>query len=422
MSTKTYRLIAGILIVLMCIAALFMIRNYMPLAKKLIAPARSERKKVIVFTSSGGRGHTSATEAIEEYLGNSYEVKPVYVLREVLQEIDFIHKVTGGSYYSEEMYNYFLAHKQVGLVKTMVYAGHVFLNLRRRAVERMIDAYIESETPDMIISVMPTVNGMTQSVTNKHNIPFWIIPTDFDASGFFFQLYKPQSDRFFINCALQDEIVKRTFKPARIKPSQFTYIGMPVREQFLKQYNVASIKQKYNVPTSKPVIMVMMGGRGAQAIERLAAQLVKLTTPAHLLLCIGKQADVIDSIAALQKAPGITLSIIEFTPHIAELMAISDLFVTKSGGQSISEALYMGLPMLVDATDQAIEWELLNRKVVEKRGFGALVKRMHKLVPMVQEILDNPAQLAEWKANIQNLNLPNPRDGVRNQVRTLIGT
>ena len=221
---------------------------------------------------------------------------------------------------------------------------------------------------------------------------------------------------------MQDEIIERTFKPARLQPTQFTYIGMPVREQFLKQYNKAQIKQKYMVPANKPVIMVMMGGRGAQAIEKLAAQLVKLETPAHLLLCIGTQADVIDSIKALETAPNVTVSIIEFTPNIAELMAISDLFVTKSGGQSISEALYMGLPMLIDATDQAIEWELLNRKIVEKCGFGALVKRMHKLVPMVQEILDNPAQLAEWKANIQNLNLPHPRDGVRNQVRALIGT
>jgi len=421
MSSKIYRVLIGILIIFASIIALFILRDYMPLAKRFIMPMRSERKKILIFTSSGGRGHTSATEAIQEYLGDRYEVKPVYVLHEVLQEIDFIHKITGGSYYAEEMYNYFLAHKQIGLVKAMVYAGHVFLNLRRRAVERILDAYIESEAPDMIISVMPTINGMTQTIIHKRAIPFWLIPTDFDASGFLFQLYKPQSDLFFINCALQDEMVERTFKPARLKPTQFTFIGMPVRQQFLKQYDKASVKQKYNVPDHKPVIMVMMGGRGAQAIEKLAEQLVKLQTPVHLLLCIGKQTEVKESLLLLEPAPGITLSIIEFTPHIAELMAISDLFVTKSGGQSISEALYMGLPMLVDATDQAIDWELLNRKIVEKRGFGVLVKRLHKLVPMVQKILDNPMQLAEWKANIKALNLPNPRNGVRDQIQKLIG-
>lgn len=418
---KYNRIALGILIIFASIVAIFVLRNYMPLAKKFIKPAPTERKKVILFTSSGGRGHISASEAIQEYLGDAYEVKIVYPVRDILQELDFIHKVTGGAYYAEDMYNHFLMRKQIGLVKTMVYAGQFFMTLQRRTMERLIDAYIESEAPDLIISVMPIVNGATQAVATKLKIPFWVIPTDFDLSGFLFQCYKPQSELFFVNYPLADSIVINTARFARLKPSQFTYIGMPVREQFLKHYDAATIKQSYMIPENKPVIMVMMGGRGAKAIEKLAAQLVQLETPVHLLLCIGKQTDAREAIAALEPAPGVTLSIIEFTPHIAELMAISDLFVTKSGGQSVSEALYMGLPMVLDATDQALDWEQLNRKLVEKRGFGALVKRLNKLVPTVQAILDNPAQLAEWKTNIQSLHLPNPRDGVRNQVMQLIG-
>jgi processive 1,2-diacylglycerol beta-glucosyltransferase len=420
---KTHNRIAlGIVIILASIAMLFVLRNYMPLAKKFIKPAPPEKKKIVIFTSSGGRGHISATEAIQEYLGDAYEIKVVYPVREILQELDFIHKITGGSYNAEDMYNTFLARKQIGMVKTMVYAGQFFMTLQRRTMERLIDAYVESEAPDMIISVMPNVNGATYTVANKRKIPLWIIPTDFDLSGFLFHIYKPQSEQFFVNYPLADSMVINTTRQARLKPSQSTYVGMPVRTQFLKEYNVAAIKEKFGIQQGKPVIMVMMGGRGAKAIEKLAAQLVQLETPVHLLLCIGKQTEVKDAIAAFEPAPGVTLSIIEFTPHIAELMAISDLFVTKSGGQSVSEALYMGLPMLLDATDQALDWEQLNRKLVEKRGFGTLVKRLNKLVPTVKAILDNPAQLAEWKTNIQSLHLPNPCTGIRNQVTQLIGT
>jgi processive 1,2-diacylglycerol beta-glucosyltransferase len=417
----TRQIAVALLVIIGSIIGIAILRTYMPMAKKWVKPEPTERKKILLFTSSGGRGHISAAEAIQEYLGDRYEVKTVFVLREVLHEIDFVYNITGGTYYSEEMYNYFLARKQVGLVKTMVYAGYVFMSLQRRNIERLIERYIESEDPTMIISVMPTIDGATQTIAQKRKIPFWVIPTDFDASEFLFQLHKPTSNLFFINCPLRDEMVEKTFKPARIRASQFTYIGMPVREQFLKSYDIAAVKQKYNVPADKPIIMVMMGGRGAKAMKKLATQLIELETPAHLLLCIGKQADVKAAIEQMELTPDITISIIEFTPDIAELMAISDLFVTKSGGQSVSEALYMGLPMLVDATDQALDWEQLNRKLVEKRGFGKMVKRLSKLVPMVQEILDNPAQLAEWKTNIKALQLPNPREGVRNQVMKLIG-
>lgn len=421
MHLNTRRIATTFLVIAVSVAGIAILRTYMPMAKKLIKAAPTERKKILLFTSSGGRGHISAAEAIQEYLGDRYEVKTVFALREILHEIDFIYNVTGGTYYSEEMYNYFLARKQVGLVKTMVYAGYVFMSLQKRNIERLLERYIEAENPAMIISVMPTIDGATQMIAQKHKIPFWVIPTDFDASEFLFQLHKPTSNLFFMNCPLRDEIVERTFKPAHIRASQFTSIGMPVREQFLKQYDVATVKHKYNIPAGKPVIMVMMGGRGAKAMKKLAAQLMELETPAHLLLCIGKQADVKAALEQMEPTPNISFSIIEFTPDIAELMAISDLFVTKSGGQSVSEALYMGLPMLVDATDQALDWEQLNRKLVEKRGFGRMIKRLSKLVPIVQEILDNPAQLAEWKANIKALKLPNPRDGVRNQVMKLIG-
>src|SRR5579871_3010754 len=151
---KNYNRIAlGIVILFSSIVLLFVLRNYMPLAKKFIKPIPIEKKKIVIFTSSGGRGHISATEAIQEYLGDTYEIKVVYPVREILQELDFIHKITGGSHNAEDMYNNFLARKQIGLVKTMVYAGQFFMSLQRRTMERLIDAYVESEAPDMIISV-----------------------------------------------------------------------------------------------------------------------------------------------------------------------------------------------------------------------------------------------------------------------------
>jgi processive 1,2-diacylglycerol beta-glucosyltransferase len=166
---------------------------------------------------------------------------------------------------------------------------------------------------------------------------------------------------------------------------------------------------------------VMMGGRGMRDTLQIAQELMQLTTPVHLLLCIGKQPDLVEPIHALEHTPEVSFTVIEFTPHIAELMAVSDLFVTKSGGQSVNEALYMQLPMLIDATSSALEWEQLNRTFVEEQNIGVLVKRIQKLAPMVQEILDNPEQLAQWRTNIKILNLPDPKKSIREKVVELIG-
>ena len=40
---------------------------------------------------------------------------------------------------------------------------------------------------------------------------------------------------------------------------------------------------------------------------------------------------------------------------------------------------------------------------------------------MVQELLDNPTQLQQWRHNIQSLHLPNPAVLIRQKVISLIG-
>jgi processive 1,2-diacylglycerol beta-glucosyltransferase len=417
------KIYTSFLVLFLCFVAaalFFMVVRYVPIKKHIMRSDRNERKIILVFTSSGGRGHVSATEALQEYLGELYDVRPVYVIRDVLGDLDFIANITGGSYHSEELYNYFLIRKQVEFVRPMVWAGKMFFSMNQRAIAQLLEEYIQDINPALIISVIPMVNGITARVAEQENIPFWVIPTDFDASLFMYQVHRPQNNQFFVNCFYDNDIVKKTLKPAALKPSQYTYMGMPIREQFLRTYNKDDIRKKYQVPDGKPIVMLMMGGRGMRDTVCLSKELMQINTPVHLLLCIGNQPDLIEPLNALPCSPEVTYSIIEFTPHIAELMAISDLFVTKSGGQSVSEALYMGLPMLIDATTPAMDWELLNRTFVEKKDCGALVKRIRKLVPMVQELLNNPAQLMEWRRNIAAIALPNPKQAITAQVIQLI--
>ena len=365
MIKKTSILIAILSLCIVIFVYFFIQKKHTPLHKIFAPPTPSLRKTILVFTSSGGRGHISATEALEEYLGDTYEIKPVYVIRDVLDDLDFIANITHGAYHSEELYNYFLVRKQASFIKPMVWVGKLFFTMHKHAIEKLLEQYIEVVSPAMIISVIPIVNGVTAKIAEKKKIPFWIIPTDCDASLFMYQVSQPQSPLFFVNCFLNKKIIKKTLQHSLLKPQQYTYVGMPVRPQFLKTYDQNSIKQKHLVPLNKPVIMVMMGGRGTQDTIRLAKQLFQLQKPVHLLLCIGNQVDLIESLKMLPCAETVTFSIIEFTHNIAELMAISDLFITKSGGQSVSEALYMKLPMLIDATSPALDWEQLNRTFIE---------------------------------------------------------
>ena len=378
------------------------------------------KKKIIIFTSSGGRGHVSATQALIEYCGDAYDVQPVYALREILHPLDFVYALTFGRYHSEELYNYFLTHNYTWVIPGMVWLGKCFFWLRFNAISQLIQDYLAHHKPDLVISVIPMINGATLQATQNLNIPFWVIPTDLDAANFVYQIDEPTYEQFFFNVAYDDKDLKKTFANALIPENQLTYAGFPVRTSFLASYFKNDLKQKYNVPLDKPVIMLLMGGLGSHETVSFTKELQKIKHPIHLLLCIGKNEQIRADLENLVTHTNITQTIIGFTEHIAELMAMSDLLITKSGGLSVNEALYMNVPMILDATSFGLAWEQFNRTFVEDYNLGYILECKENLAPVIEDLLNNSDKLHVWQHNVKALKKENPAIRIMEYIKKII--
>ena len=125
----------------------------------------------MIFTSSGGYGHVSATQALTEYLSPKYQISEVYVLEEVLGTIDFIYFFSFGKFCGESLYNYCIARKWFRLLSVMLPLGNFYFWLFDGKITSLLRKYITKQKPDMIISVTPMVNGATLKVCKELNIP-----------------------------------------------------------------------------------------------------------------------------------------------------------------------------------------------------------------------------------------------------------
>jgi processive 1,2-diacylglycerol beta-glucosyltransferase len=293
---------------------------------------------------------------------------------------------------------------------------------KRARITHLIYDYLKEKNPDLVISVMPVVNSATIDATELLGIPFWVIPTDLDPVVFLHGIDTPTTPRFFFNVPYKMPELYDHLASSNIPEGQITYVGFPVRKQFLQTYDKTLIKHQYAIPEQVPVIMLMMGGLGLEDTVHFAHELAKVTTPAHCLLCIGKNENLrIRLERVLDKASSISYSIIGFTPDIAPLMAVSDLLITKSGGATINEALYLGVPMIIDGSSTAPHWEYYNRSFIANTGCGILLKKIKKLSGIVEQILGDPAMLAEMKDAIQHIPKLDPSEAVRAQVALLLG-
>ena len=78
-----------------------------------------------------------------------------------------------------------------------------------------------------------------------------------------------------------------------------------------------------------------------------------------------------------------------FTPDVARLMQLADFFIGKAGPGSISEAVQMGLPVIIERNAWTMPQERYNAEWVEEQGFGIAIRSFRRdIVGAVTTMID----------------------------------
>jgi processive 1,2-diacylglycerol beta-glucosyltransferase len=268
----------------------------------------------------------------------------------------------------------------------------------------------------MLISVIVIINGNILHVAQEKNLPFLLIPTDLDVATFLERIQKPDYPKFKIALAFDDSLAYLRLAEAQTSVDCTTVTGFVIRPDFFEQKNLLALKNEYQVPQDKPVILLLLGAVGLQSLYEFTQELAKLKNPAHLIICTGRQKEVKEKIDALSLPAHITKTTVSFTNRMSDIMAQADLFITKSGSVSVCEGLYMEVPMILDATTDLLAWEKANHQFIQQHGCGTILQQLNELAPLVDSILSDKTKLATYKKNLQALE----KKHGGNQVKQLI--
>jgi len=89
-----------------------------------------------------------------------------------------------------------------------------------------------------------------------------------------------------------------------------------------------------------------------------------------------------------------------FTKEIPYYMHLCDFFLGKPGPGSVSEAMAMHLPVIVESNSWTLPQERYNAEWVRERGVGIVVRNFREVVPAVEQML---GRLGEYKANVEKI-------------------
>ncbi len=131
-----------------------------------------------------------------------------------------------------------------------------------------------------------------------------------------------------------------------IPPEKIASTGIPISPTFEQHHDPARARTGLGFDDRSPIVLLLGGGVGAGPLKKAAEHALTVEGTGVVVVC-GLNERLRRSLIPLAQSHPSRLRVLGYRRDIPSLMAASSVIVTKGGGLSLSEALYMGSRVIV---------------------------------------------------------------------------
>jgi Glycosyltransferase family 28 C-terminal domain len=356
----------------------------------------STTKIDFVFFDAGG-GHRSAANALRsviEQQGRPWEIRLVN-LQEVLDPTDLVLKVTGMR--MQDGYNLMLKKGWTLGSPQLVVVMHWLIRMIHSKQVRLLADFWRQSPPDLLVSLIPNFNRpvfqglktvrpatpMVTVLTDVADYPpdFWIVPQDQ-----FYVCGSPKAAQQARELGIPADRV-------------FLTSGMILNPKFYVPIvaDRAQERQRLGLYPDKPTGLVLFGGQGSTVMRTIVERIERSSHDIQLILICGKNEKLYHDLKGRQSR--LPLFVEGFTSEIPYYMHLSDFFIGKPGPGSISEALAMKLPVIVERNAWTLPQERYNTDWVKELDAGVVVPNFRQINSALAELLE-PVRFKRFRGNL----------------------
>ena len=208
---------------------------------------------------------------------------------------------------------------------------------------------------------------------------------------------RSELDHYFIpSRSLTAEFIAQGVPAGKIVPS-----GIPVRKEFYAQGDKAKAKRKLGIDPNHTHLLMMCGSMGCGPLEKLTKLLSNSMTDTMELSIVCGTNEKLRSELAEEFGNQPNIHIHGFVRDISTMMDGADLYLTKPGGLSTTEAAAKGLPMVfINAVAGCEEYNLI---YYVRLGGAVTADSPEELAQLCLNLMGNPNRLAQLQAALKVL-------------------
>ena len=214
-------------------------------------------------------------------------------------------------------------------------------------------------------------------------------------------------------------------------PDKTVVTGNPVREEMFRQDRPAA-RRALGAKEGQAVIISFGGSLGARRINEVVADLAawEQKQPRNILHLHATGSRGVELFKNLAKEKGFSynenLVVSEYINNMPELLAASDLVISRAGALTLAELEAVGrAAILIPSPNVAENHQYYNALELQKAGAALVVEEKdlngEKLIAMVEELLAQPGRLAQMGRNAQSLAEPHSLDKIWAKLAQLMG-
>jgi len=350
------------------------------------------KKLDFIYFDAGG-GHRAAATALSQVMekqGREFQIRMVN-LQEQLDSIDFLRKYTGVR--GQDVYNFVLKKGWTLGSAQLMPVMHAIIRLFHGRQVRVLREFWRRSRPDMVVSLVPNFGrAVGESLRGTlPGVPLVTILTDI--ADYPPHFWIERQDQYFI-CG-SDRAVEQALAMGHAEAKVYRVSGMILNPRFyeiepLSAGDRADAREGLGFDSKQPVGLVLFGGQGAAVMHEIASSLPHR----QLLLICGHNARLQARLAGM---PHDAAMFVEgFTKDVPRCMQLADYFIGKPGPGSVSEAVAMRLPMIVERNAWTLPQERYNTEWIREQGVGVVLPGFRGIARAVEEMLE-PSNYARFR-------------------------